>query len=212
MYMGMISHIDDQFGRLLDGLEEMGVADNTVIYFTSDHGDMMGEHWFVGKRLFFYDGALKVPGIMAGPGIPQNTKVKRLAETVDMTPTILDLCGIKPDPEIQGKSWKSVFDDESEILHDDVYTEFQYHHNRTGTPEDFENNQHTFSIFDGRYRIVCFKKRKYGQLFDMEKDPGCHVNFWDDPEYTEIKQDMKEKLLNRLMNNLSRPDTRKADW
>ena len=108
MYMGMVSHIDDQFGKLLDGLEEMGIADDTIILFTSDHGDMMGEHWFVGKRLFFYDGALKVPGIMAGPGIPKGKRISKLAETVDLMPTLLDLADVPTPPNVQGKSWVPV--------------------------------------------------------------------------------------------------------
>jgi arylsulfatase A-like enzyme len=213
MYMGMVSHIDDQLGRFLDGLEEMKLSDNTIVLFTSDHGDMLGEHWFVGKRLFFYDGALKVPGIMAGPGIPKGKRLKGLAESVDLMPTLLDLAGgILTPPEVQGKSWVPVMDGADSVLHDDAYTEFQFHGNPAGKPENESQNEHAFSIFDGRYRIVCFKNRLYGQLFDFSNDPGNHINRWNDPEYAQIKQEMQNRLMNRLMSNLSQPDTRLSDW
>jgi len=212
MYMGMISHIDDQVGRLLDGLEETGLSDNTIVLFTSDHGDMMGEHWFLGKGMYFYDGALKVPGIMAGPGIPKGTRFEGLAECVDLMPTLLDLAGAPIPPEVQGKSWLPVMEGADIVLHDDVYTENQLHSNPTGEPEDESQNEHVFSIYDGRYRIVCLKDRPYGQLFDFSNDPGNHINRWDDPEYTDVKREMQDKLMNRLMNNLSQPDTRLASW
>ena len=208
MYMGMISHIDDQLGRLLDGLEEMGITDETIITFTSDHGDMMAEHWFLGKRVFFYDGALKVPGIMAGPGVPKGKVLDGLAESVDLMPTLLDMASLSIPPEVQGKSWVPVMRGNDVTIHEDVYTEIQ-HFNLN---HDDLKNEHIFSIFDGRYRIVCFKDRPYGQLFDFSNDPDNHINRWDDPAYAEVKQDMRNKLLNRLMSNLTQPDTRLAEW
>lgn len=64
-YMAMISHLDDQFGKLLAGLEDMGVLENTIILFTSDHGEMLGAHHCMGKGVYFYDDALKVPCVIA---------------------------------------------------------------------------------------------------------------------------------------------------
>jgi len=58
----------------------------------------------------------------------------------------------------------------------------------------------------------CLKDRDHGQLFDFEKDPFNHINFWDDPEYADIKIEMRHKLLNRLMSNQTQPDTRLAQW
>lgn len=211
MYMGMISHIDDQIGRMLDGLDKMGILDNTIFLLTSDHGDMMGEHWFGQKRIFFYDGALKVPGIMAGPGLPQDKVLDGLAESIDLMPTLLDLAGVDTPPLVQGKSWKPVLDGADMVIHDDVYTDFQYHKNPCGTPDE-GRNEHTFSIYDGRYRIVYFKNRPYGQLFDFANDPDNHINRWDDPDYADVKQMMIEKLMNRIMDNLAMPDIRDSDW
>lgn len=208
MYMGMISHIDDQLGRLLDGLDKMGLTDDTIISFTSDHGDMMGEHWFVGKRIFFYDGALKVPGIMAGPGIPKGEVFEGLAESVDLMPTLLDLVSVPVPAEVQGKSWYPLMKGDKTIVHDDVYTEIQ-HFNLNN---DGSKNEHIFSIFDGHYRIVYFNDRHYGQLFDFSNDPENHINRWDDPDYAKIKQEMQNKLMNRVMRNLTQPNTRLADW
>ena len=211
MFYGMISHIDDQFGRLVDGLEAMGVLDNTIILFTSDHGDMMGDHWFMAKRMFFYDGALKVPGLIAGPGVKPGSRYDCLVESVDLAPTLLDLAGLDPSPSIQGRSWKPLFDGAAAKIRDDAFTEFEYHKG-FGEAADETKDEQTASLFDGRYRIVYFQGRSYGQLFDFEKDPDNLVNFWDDPEYAEVKQMMIEKLLNRMLQNTWRPDVRKAAW
>ncbi|MEI6073525.1 MAG: sulfatase-like hydrolase/transferase [Verrucomicrobiae bacterium] len=214
MYMGMISHIDDQLGRLLDGLDKMGLTDDTIILFISDHGDMMGEHWFFGKSLYFYDGALKMPGIIAGPGIPLGKVFEGLAESVDLMPTLLELAAVPVPAEVQGKSWCPAIRGDGAAVHRNVYTEFQ--HFKLSDPDhvfaDEPKDEHVFSLFDGRYRIVCFKDRLYGQLFDFEADPGNHRNRWDDPEYANVKTEMQNKLLNRLMSNLTQPDTRIADW
>ncbi len=212
MFWGMISHIDDQIGRMVKGLEEMGILDDTVILFTSDHGDMLGEHHFIGKGLYFYDGALKVPGIMAGPGVPEGMELDCLAESVDLLPTILDLCSVDVPLEIQGKSLKPVMDNPGLEHKPDVYVEHDYHRYPPGDDISHEEDERVFSLYDGEYRIVWFKDRDYGQLFDFKKDPENFHNLWDDPEYAEIKQKMTAKLLNRLINIVTPPDTRKSAW
>jgi uncharacterized sulfatase len=211
MFYGMISHIDDQVGRLVKGLEEMGILDDTIILFTSDHGDMMGDHWFMAKRLFFYDGALKVPGLMAGPGIKPGSRYDGFVENVDIAPTLLDLAGVDCPPAIQGKSWKPMLEGVGKCVHDDVFTEFQYHEG-FGDTADPSTDENVASLYDGRYRIVYFQGRSYGQLFDSEKDPHHVINYWEEPDYADIKQMMIEKLLNRIMLNNRRPDTRVAAW
>jgi arylsulfatase len=208
MYMGMVSHIDDQLGRMLDELEKLGITDNTVILFTSDHGDMLGDHYFLGKVLYFYDAVLKVPAIMAGPGIPQGKCVSQLTETVDYMPTLLELSRTPVPRTVQGKSLLPLLKETNETLHGNTYTEHQYFSGKN----DKKKNEHIFSIFDGRYRIVYFKGRPYGQLFDLEKDPDSHHNLWGDPEYSEIKNDMKLKLLERMAENLTKYEERQAAW
>lgn len=212
MFMGMISHIDDQLGKLLDYLNENKLLDNTVIMFTSDHGDMLGEHGFIGKRIFFYDGALNVPGIIAGPGVAKGKVSSALVESVDIMPTLLDLAGVEKPQSVQGKSWLPLFNGQEDKIHDDVYTEFQYHQNKVGEPANINYNETVYSIYDGRYRIVCFKDREYGQLFDFYKDPQNHNNLWDVPKYENVKHQMQTKLLERIMANLQQPDTRLAEW
>ncbi len=212
MYMGMVSHIDDQLGRILDTLEQEGILDETIVLFTSDHGDMLGEHWFQAKRIFCYDGALKVPGIIAGPGVPRGKEVSALVESVDIMPTLLELSGMETPRQVQGKSWVPLFSGEEEVLHENVYTEQQYHSTPPNSDEDTANDEHIFSIYDGRYRIVTFARREYGQLFDFETDPDNFINQWDNPDYAEIKNRMLNKLLYRMMDNLHQPETRLAHW
>src|SRR5262249_33934844 len=92
-YYGMMSEVDDQLGRLFAWLEATGQTDNTVIVFTSDHGETMGDHWILGK-LGWFDSAYHVPLIVRGPGVAApGATVDAFTEHVDVLPTICDLLG-----------------------------------------------------------------------------------------------------------------------
>ncbi len=106
---GMIEFIDQQIGRVLDHLETLGIADDTIVIFTSDHGDIMGEHSLMLKGSIHYQGVLRVPLTIAGPGVTPG-RSSGLASSVDIAPTILDRCGFKGHRGIQGSSLSSVLD------------------------------------------------------------------------------------------------------
>lgn len=96
-YYGLVSHIDQQVGRLLDALTELGLLENTIIVYTSDHGDLMGEYGQFQKGMF-YDLTTRVPCLIAGPGVPVGRRETRLTESVDLAPTLLRMAGL-PIPE-----------------------------------------------------------------------------------------------------------------
>ena len=93
-YYGLVAHIDQQVGRLVDCLRETGQLDHTLIVYTSDHGDLLGEYGQFQKGMF-YDITTRVPCIMAGPGIPAGQRATRLTECVDIAPTLLQAAGLK---------------------------------------------------------------------------------------------------------------------
>ena len=207
IYWGMISHVDDQFGRLLRGIEELGMTRDTVVVFMSDHGDESGDHWVWGKGPYWFDGSLRIPCVIAsGDGSIRGGAVHDcLAEEIDVLPTLLELAGVTApaDAEIQGRSLVPVLRGESARHRDDVFAE--YH--------DFNvSGERMFSLRDSRYRYVHYQDREYGELYDYQTDPGALFNRWDHPDYRGVRATMRDKLLNRVLRNLERADTREAKW
>lgn len=204
IYWGTISHLDDQFGRLMRGLEDMGLADNTIVVFTSDHGDCCGDHWVWSKGPYWFDGSLKVPGIISWPGgLPKGCSTEALTESVDLLPTLCELTGIAAPVACQGQSMASLLRGTTAKHRPDVYAEY-HDHNQSGDV--------MFSIRTDRYRLVHYQNRPYGELYDYDTDPDSLYNRWNDPAYADITQRLEVQLLNRLMSNLQRPDTRTAKW
>ncbi len=106
-YYASISYIDDMVGRVIDVLKRKGILDNTIVIFTSDHGDFMGEHRMVRKGMCHYDALLHVPNIWYAPGFIENRfRVKNLAQSVDFLPTIADFLGVNLSGSLPGRSLK----------------------------------------------------------------------------------------------------------
>lgn len=101
-YYGLVSHIDQQVGRLLDAVNTLGLLDDTVIAVTSDHGDLMGEYGQFQKGMF-YDITTRVPCILAGPGVPVRQRVSRLTESIDLAPTLMGLAGVPVPDQFSGR-------------------------------------------------------------------------------------------------------------
>lgn len=103
-YYGMVSEVDHHVGRLLNALDQWGIADETIVVFTSDHGEWLGEHLRYGKGYPGHDCVSRVPLLMRVPGTTPGRRVSDLVEGVDVLPTLLDACGIPAPPHLQGQS------------------------------------------------------------------------------------------------------------
>ena len=119
---GMIEFIDDAVGQVLEAVDRLGVAEETIVIFTSDHGDMMGEHGLMLKGFMPFTGTQHVANVMAVPGKAAG-RSNSLASTIDLAPTILDLCGVAGYEGIQGSSLTGVLDDPTVAVHDYVLIE-----------------------------------------------------------------------------------------
>ncbi|MDA1074538.1 MAG: sulfatase-like hydrolase/transferase [Proteobacteria bacterium] len=119
---GMIEMIDSGIGKIYAALERLGMADNTIVIFTSDHGDMFGDHGLMLKCCMHYQGCVRVPLFIALPG-RSGTRTSALASSMDLAPTILDLCGVDHFSDIQGRSLVPVLDDPATRVRDNVYIE-----------------------------------------------------------------------------------------
>lgn len=163
---GAISFIDEGIGRILNQLDELGVRDDTIVVFTSDHGDMMGDHSLFVKGFMHYRGTLQVPLLIDVPGMDAG-RTPRLASSIDLAPTFLDLCDINAYNGIQGHSLKPVLEDGNTSVREAVLIE-----------DDVPITTSTLTPIPARTRTIITEQYRYTrnskgeeQLFDLSADP-----------------------------------------
>jgi arylsulfatase A-like enzyme len=182
-YWAQIDQIDENLGRLFQVLKDLGEWDNTIIIFTSDHGDMVGDHGFQKKGCRFYDGLVRVPLIFHWPkGYVQEIKSEALVELVDIYPTLMEAVGLPAGKKIQGRSLTSILKGEANPNQHRQYVRSEYYDALDKEPADFAT-----MIQGERYKLVVYHGHDLGELYDMKSDPCEFNNLWDDPDYTKEK-------------------------
>ena len=186
-YYGMVSLIDKQVGRLTETLRRLGMLDNTTIVFTSDHGEMLGDHHLVFKDTF-YDCVTGVPLIVARPRDESPSQVRdALVVSTDIAPTILELAGAKPSPGMQGHSLSPVLEDPRNRLRDALLIEDANGGRRTIRTENARLTWHGIGT--------------QGELYDTANDPDCLRNLWGRPEAADIQRALTDRLIDLMLRN-----------
>jgi arylsulfatase A-like enzyme len=210
-YWAMCDLIDDQVGRLLDALEETNQREDTIVIFTSDHGDMLGDHGLYLKGPFFYDPAIRVPLVVSWPSEVETMRVSEaLVELSDLAPTLLEAADIDRHPGMQTRSLWPLLTGERDIDdgRDDVYCEYYnampYH---TDPVPAFGTMVRT-----DEYKIVDMHGIDGGELYDLEADPNETQNRWNDPSYQSVKAEMMERLSRRMADTVDPLPEREVDW
>ena len=189
-YYAMIAQIDDQFARILECLDRTGQRDNTVIIFTSDHGETLGDHGLMFKGCRFYEGLVRVPLIFSWPGhFQQNVQAAGLVELLDMSATILDLCGVEIPDYFQGRSLLPVLNGEQNGDHIRDFVRCEYFEALDPFFTDGVGS-HATMYRDGRYKLSLYHDQKLGELYDLETDPWEFNDLWDSPEHQSIKNEL----------------------
>ena len=176
-YYASIEHIDYQFGRLMHHLDAMGIRENTIVIFMSDHGEMLGDHGAYWKGGYFYESVIHVPLILSWPGkIRSGLESTALVELVDLAPTLLELASLPVPQYIQGKSFAGILTGREAPDHhkDRVYAE--YYHSAARM-----NKVYATMCFDGKYKVVVHHNDDMGEIYDLESDPQEFHNLWNDP-------------------------------
>ena len=197
-YYAEIELIDDQLGRLMDYLDETGQRDNTLIIFMSDHGEMAGDHGLYWKGAYFYEALTHVPLILSCPSlIKQGVVSEGLVELVDIAPTVLDLMGYEIPYYMQGKSFKNILTGKASPDHfrDSVYSEF--YSCLVGCHDDIFATMY----YDGRFKLVNYHGKDYGELYDLKNDPGEFDNRWDDPDFAQLRALLMKKSYDQAILN-----------
>ncbi len=197
-YFSMMELLDDEVGRVLECLESTGQLENTLIIFTSDHGDMLGDHRLMVKGAFFYDPCVRVPMLMRMPGgVNAGTKIQAPVQNFDITSTVLNAAGMAKG-EYADKMPMSR-DLIQTAKHDKVdnreYAICRYRNTgiRNGN-RYWEPEIHGTMIRDERWKLSYYHTSDEGELYDMDNDPLELNNLWNNPEYSEIKNKMKSAL------------------
>lgn len=182
-YWASISFMDAQVGRVLDALDQLGLAETTIVTMISDHGYHLADHglW---QKMSLFERSSRVPLIVAVPAAKGNGgKTKALAELVDLYPTLAHAAGLKPPDYLDGKNLRPVLDDPSSSVREAAFTQV-----RRG---QFDG----YAIRTARYRFVSYGDGKQGeQLFDMENDPAESKNLAADPQHAELVKSFRERL------------------
>lgn len=186
LYYGMVSMMDKYIGKILDKLEELGLAEDTIIVFTTDHGHFVGQHGLIRKGPFHYEDLIKIPFIVKYPGfVPENKVSHSLQSLVDLAPTFLSICGIKIPYDMTGIDQTKAWYDENKKLRDHIICE--NHHEPTTI--------HLKTYVDERYKLTVYYNQTYGELFDLKEDPKELNNLWDNKEYKELKSELLLKYI-----------------
>jgi uncharacterized sulfatase len=190
IYYGMVSQLDHHIGRILDYLEEKNMIDNTLIVFTSDHGDYMGNHGMWWKGLPTYEDMQRLPFVASHPDCKTpGTKSDALQSIVDLPYTFLEVAGIEVPAGYQGVDQNASWIDSSDKVRDWAMVEFR--------PTESAFMQKTY--IEDTYKLVVYHDRNYGELYDIKKDYDQMHNLWDEPEYAQIKCDMIMRFISAEM-------------
>jgi arylsulfatase A-like enzyme len=219
-YMGLVKQIDDQLGVLFRFLDERGLAGDTMIVFTSDHGDYLGDHW-LGEKDFFHDCAAKVPLIVADPrphaDASRGTVSDALVEAIDLVPTFLDYLGSEAKPHVvEGRSLMPLLRGEVPATwRRFAFSEYDYAMLEVRLLLDQPiGDCRLFMVFDGRWKYVHATGFR-PLLFDLASDPHELRDLGTDPQYEGERARLREALLEwalRDYNRITMPDRKIAAY
>jgi arylsulfatase A-like enzyme len=197
-YYRLVKNVDDNVARVLAYLDESGLAENTLVIYTSDQGFSLGEHGFYNKQ-WMYENTLHQPLLVRYPGVIQAGTIHRsMVNHVDLAPTLLDFVGLPIPDDMQGYSLKPILEGKAEKVRDASYYHFYEHGKRL--PE-------MVGVRTERYKLIHYPGMEgtyQWELFDLQNDPDEMKNQYGNPEFKEIKERML-KDLRKLIKDLGDP-------
>jgi arylsulfatase A-like enzyme len=187
-YLRCVAAVDDGIGELLAALDELGLAENTLVVYSSDQGFYLGDHGWYDKR-WMYEESLRMPFVARWPGVIEpGLREERLAQNIDFAPTFLELAGFASPTETHGKSFAPMLTGAPlSSWRDAVY----YHY--TEYPQPHRVARH-YGVRTDRYKLISYYERGEWELFDLTADPDELQSVYDDPEYTEVRAGLTQRL------------------
>jgi arylsulfatase A-like enzyme len=194
-YLACVDSVDDNVGRLLAYLDKNGLADNTIVIYTSDQGFFLGDHDWFDKR-FMYEESLTMPFLLRWPGqVKPATVSDGMILNVDFAPTLLDAAGLKVPADIQGRSFMALLHGETpKDWRTSMY--YRYYH----YPQDHRVQPH-YGVRTDKFKLIYFNKIDQWELYDLAKDRHELKNVYADPKYADEVKTLKEEMY-RLKKEL----------
>jgi arylsulfatase len=184
---GMVTHVDACIGRIMEHLESRNLLDKTLILFTTDHGELLGDHGFLYKGPFYYQCLVNVPLLMRFPG-QEPRVVDDLVAHVDIVPTTLESLELEIPTYLPGNSLAGCSSGRPSKRRDAVLTEFR--------PFGCPNMK---VLHTERWKYTYYEGEEYGELFDLAEDPEERRNLFDDPGCRKVKTELEKRLLDELV-------------
>ncbi len=187
-YFGNITLIDEKVGQIMAAMKERGDLENAVVIFTSDHGELLGDHGLI-EKWNMYEYAVRVPLIVWSPDrYDANRTIDSLVQWFDIGPTILELAGVEPPSTFEALSFLPLLEN------DPIASGREYIFSEHAPDPVLNTIQYMLMIRNQRWKLVEFVGETEGQLFDLEADPDELHDLWDDPGHANIKADLKTQL------------------
>jgi arylsulfatase A-like enzyme len=199
-YQGLIAQIDAHIGRVWDLLERTGRWKDTLVIFTADHGDYLGDHW-LGEKELFHDCIQRVPFLLYDPSAAadatRGTVEDRFVEAIDVVPTILDALGMDAQPHLlEGRSLMPLLHGAAQDWRGAVFSEldwtFRAARRRLGLPT---GNHRGFMVRTERWKYIHWTSGLRPQLYDLAGDPEEFFDLGEDPALEPVRVEMRERLL-----------------
>jgi arylsulfatase A-like enzyme len=203
-YFGQIQLIDDQLGELMRALVESGLDRDTLVIFSADHGEALGDHGLWGKGPYHYDGVIRVPFVARWPGrISPGTQIPTPCSLLDLAPTLVEIAGAKvpgdcpvqpPEapaapPAWPGRSLVPLLFNQQSVEERAVLVEMD---------EDYLGFK-LRTLVTRRHRLTVYSGKPYGELFDLEDDPAEFQNLWARPEHRALRDHLSLQLLDLII-------------
>lgn len=213
-YYAMVTLIDDQVGRILYSLEHAGLAEDTIVVFTSDHGEMLGDHQLMLKGPMMYECAVRVPLIFRWPGVlPAGERRTEFVQWTDLASTFLDATAVPPLSGAQGTSLLPLArGEEGQWDRDWALCEYR----NSGHP--YDDPVHTTMLRHDKWKLIAYHGRpsntrdRTGELYDLSTDSDELDNLWDDPAHLTARHELQELLLDVLVSVEDRTQPRDDFW
>ena len=186
VYYAMVSLMDKYIGRILDRLDRLGLAEDTLVVFTTDHGHLFGQHGMIAKGGFHYEDLIRVPMIARAPGqIPPGRRSQALQSLVDLPVSFLRWAGLGVPSSMVGEDLGPIWRGETQTVRDHCIVENRHE----------PTTIHIKTYVEDRYKLTVYYQRDYGELFDLQEDPEELNNLWDDSAHQALKAELTRKLL-----------------
>jgi len=189
-YLRCIASVDDNVGRLLAYLDESGLAENTIVIYSSDQGFYLGEHGWFDKR-WIYEESLRTPFIVRWPRvIAQGTTCETIVSPLDFAETFLEAAGVPIPADMQGRSLLPLFEGRTPA---DWRTTHYYHYYEFPGAHDVRRH---YGVVDGRYKLIHFYEPDVHEweLIDLQANPGENRNYYDDPAHADARARLEREL------------------